>query len=265
MSAAVLDRAMDLVRDGRGPFHLQLTGGEPTLVPQSIERAVRRARSITRPCTIGIQTNGSLLDAGLVKFFRHFGVQVGLSLDGPPAVQESLLGEAAKTFRGLQLLESHGVPFRVTTVVSGANVGHLDRLVWTLAAFGRARGLGLDLLVRKGRAGASALRAGVGAMMAALDAANRGRPAACFPAARPWEMHALPRAACGNRSRIAWRFREPSVCPARAAPAVRWKAAARRLPQPAPLQPVRPSGTDLRPVSGVACTPAGMALRNKSR
>jgi uncharacterized protein len=187
MSAAVLDRALDLVRDGRGPFHLQLTGGEPTLVPQSIERAVRRARSLTRPCTIGIQTNGTLLDAGLVEFFRRFGVQVGVSLDGPPTVQESLRGEAAKTFRGLQLLESHGVPFRVTTVVSGANVGHLDRLVWTLAGFGRARGIGLDLLVRKGRAGApaavetagaSALRTGVGAMMAALDAANQCRAAA---------------------------------------------------------------------------------------
>jgi len=137
-----------------------------------------------RSVTIGIQTNGTCLNPDLVELFRTFDVQVGVSLDGPPAVHHALRGQASQTLRGLQLLEARGVPFRVTTVVSRENVGHLDRLVWLLAGFGQARGIGLDLLVRKGRAiqgsavapaDASALRNGLHAMAAALQAVNRWR------------------------------------------------------------------------------------------
>lgn len=185
MSWSVLDRALDRVGPEKGPFHLQLTGGEPTLVPALIERAVRKVRIPGRSDTIGIQTNGTCLNPDLVELFRTFDVQVGVSLDGPPAVHHALRGQASQTLHGLQLLEARGVPFRVTTVVSRENVGHLDRLVWLLAGFGQARDIGLDLLVHKGRAihgGAvapadvPALRSGLHAMVAALQAVNRRRP-----------------------------------------------------------------------------------------
>jgi uncharacterized protein len=99
-------------------------------------------------------------------------------------VQQRLRGQAAQTFRGLKLLEASGVPFRVTTVVSNENVRHLASLVWVLAGFEQARGLGLDLLVRKGRAengnGArpatpEALRQGVHGLLDAFEAVNRRR------------------------------------------------------------------------------------------
>lgn len=184
MSAAVLDRALTLVQGGERPFHLQITGGEPTLVPVLIEQAVRRARVLMRPCTIGIQTNGTCLTPDLVRMFKTFDVQVGVSLDGPPAVHQELRGQVKQTLRGLQLLEDYNVPFRVTTVVSRNNVKYLDRLVWVLAGFGQARGIGLDLLVNKGRAGqdsnvfsagALALRRGVRSMLAVLRAVNDRR------------------------------------------------------------------------------------------
>lgn len=186
MSRTVLDRALDCLKPEEGSFHLQITGGEPTLVPALIEQAVRLARIPGRSVTIGIQTNGTCLNPDLVELFRTFNVQVGVSLDGPPAVHQELRGQVSQTLRGLQLLEARGVPFRVTTVVSRVNVGHLDRLVWLLAGFGQARGIGLDLLVRKGRAihggdgdvaptDVPALRSGLHAMVAALQTVNRRR------------------------------------------------------------------------------------------
>ena len=90
---------------------------------------------------------------------------------------------AAQTLRGLQQLEAAGIPFTVTTVVTRTNVLFLDRLVLTLAGFACARGIGLDLLVSKGRARDGAvepatgrdLEKGLRAMVATLDAVNTAR------------------------------------------------------------------------------------------
>lgn len=152
MSIATLDKAFDLAIAGSGPLHVQLTGGEPTLVPELIEAAAQRALTVPRSCTMGIQTNGTCLNMQMIALLKRYQIQVGVSLDGPPAIQEEVRGKSAETLRGLQLLESCGLPFRVTTVVSDRNVADLERLAWLLAGFRQALGLGLDLLVVKGKA-----------------------------------------------------------------------------------------------------------------
>ncbi len=152
MSENVLDRALDLVSEGEGHLHIQVTGGEPTLVPDLVNMVLVKAKKkIRRPYSIGIQTNGTLLDAELVVKLKAFNVQVGVSIDGPPAVHEIMRSNARATFRSLALLESFGMPFRVTTVVTRENVLFLDKLIYALAGFESFRGIGLDLLVRKGR------------------------------------------------------------------------------------------------------------------
>lgn len=182
MPEAVMQRALSLAAFGGEPFHLQLTGGEPALAPRLIERAAELARNAG--CrSIGIQTNAICLTPDLLNLFKRYAVQVGVSLDGPPAVHEQQRGMAAQTLRGLKQLEEAGIPFRVTTVVTGANVLFLDRLVLTLAGFACARGIGLDPLVCKGRAKNGAvgpanrrdLVRGLQAMVAALDFVNAGR------------------------------------------------------------------------------------------
>lgn len=52
-----------------------------------------------------------------------------MSVDGPPAVQQQQRGMAVETFKGLGILESVGIPFRITTVVTQANAAKLDQLV----------------------------------------------------------------------------------------------------------------------------------------
>ncbi len=152
MANTTLDQAFALAAQGSGPLHVQLSGGEPTLVPELIEAAAGHVAALHRACTMGIQTNGTCLNERLIALFKRYQLQVGVSLDGPPAIQEQVRGRAAETLRGLQLLESYGVPFRVTTVVSNRNVEYLDRLAWLLAGFRQALGVGLDLLVVKGQA-----------------------------------------------------------------------------------------------------------------
>lgn len=185
MDPSILERAFARVASGSGPLHIQLTGGEPCLAPHLIEAACERARHLSRPYTMGLQSNGTCLTPQVIDLIRTYGLQVGISLDGSPKTQQSLRGQAAETLRGLILLESEQIPFRVTTVVSGENVGQLDRLAWLLSAFRQARGIGLDLLVNKGSAGsvdhapiaatAEALKGGLCSLTKALAAINAQR------------------------------------------------------------------------------------------
>ncbi len=152
MPGPMIRQAIGIAAEDGHPFHLQLTGGEPTLVPASIEKAAILASETGLCRSMGIQTNGTVLTTDVMALFKRYGFQVGVSLDGSPEIHQKQRGMAAETFRGLRMLEDAGIPFRVTTVVTKTNVLFLDQLILTLAAFSCARGVGLDLLIHKGRA-----------------------------------------------------------------------------------------------------------------
>ncbi len=185
MTSDVIRRAISLAVSGGQPFHLQLTGGEPTLVPGLVEEAASLAFNAGECFSIGIQTNGTCLTSDLIAIIKKYQMEVGVSLDGPPSIHEQQRGRASETFRGLQLLERENIPFRVTTVVTQDNVPFLDRPVLSLSGFGCARGIGLDLLVAKGRtikgsggvstADLPSLQKGLQSMLKTLDALNAER------------------------------------------------------------------------------------------
>jgi len=182
MADGVLDQALDLV-DHDKPCHIQITGGEPTLVPDKISRIAQRSRLMQVKPNLAIQTNATLLTRELGQLFKKYAFQVGVSLDGPPDIQDLQRGLASETLRGLQLLETMNIPFRVTTVVTRDNVPHLAKLALLLAGFKNSRGIGLDLLVHKGRAADNGikppspteLRGGITSLIATLRAVNRHR------------------------------------------------------------------------------------------
>ncbi len=183
MSRAVMSRALQLVGASGQPCHVQLSGGEPTLVPDLIGMVVEQLRPLRSRVSLGLQTNATSLTPALVDLLRDAQVQVGVSLDGPPAVHDALRGGFARTYKGLQVLEARGVPFRVTAVVSAANVGSLDLLALLLASFRQAQGLALDLLTVKGAASRgevrpaapAALRQGVRQLLQTLTFINQQR------------------------------------------------------------------------------------------
>ena len=152
MSPEVIVQAIRLAAEDGHPFHLQLTGGEPTLVPMLIRKAAEVAEISGRCQSMGIQTNGTLLSPDIIGILKKHAFQVGVSLDGPPMIHAYQRGRAGDTLRGLQQLENAGIPFGTTTVVTHANAADLAAVALILSGFRQARGIGLDLLVNKGRA-----------------------------------------------------------------------------------------------------------------
>ncbi|MEY9995268.1 uncharacterized protein ABIE67_007300 [Streptomyces sp. V4I8] len=72
-----------------GRVHVVLHGGEPLLAgPAAIGRIADAVSSAMPPSTalsLGVQTNGTLLDARFLEVFSRWGIKVGVSLDGTDA------------------------------------------------------------------------------------------------------------------------------------------------------------------------------------
>ncbi len=152
MSPSTALAALELAALSGQPFHVQMAGGEPTLEPGLIETVAKQVRRRGWPASLAVQTNGVAVNRGLAALFKRWGIGVGVSLDGPPVVQERLRGRAAEVWQGLDELSRAGVDFGVTAVVSADNLAELPRLALLLGRWPHARGLGLDLLVRRGNA-----------------------------------------------------------------------------------------------------------------
>lgn len=150
MPLEVVRAALRLAGASGLPFHVQLAGGEPTLEPGSIEAIGRMVRSAGWPATMALQTNATLLDGRLLAVCKRYRIDINVSIDGPPPVQERIRGNAKASFHGLELLSRSQVPVCATAVLSDANVAYLAELILCLASFSNVRGLGLDPLVRKG-------------------------------------------------------------------------------------------------------------------
>src|SRR6202049_2312212 len=108
-------------------------GGEPTLMGlEFFERAVALQRKFSQGKQIRntLQTNGTLLDDDWGAFLKREGFLVGVSLDGPRALNDvarpDKQGNSSydNTLRGLAALSRHGVDFNVLVTVSSANVSH---------------------------------------------------------------------------------------------------------------------------------------------
>jgi uncharacterized protein len=183
MTRRTAGAALELAASAGLPCHVQLAGGEPTLVPELVEWVITEIRRRRLPATIGIQTNATHLTPSLVRLFLENRVDVGVSVDGPPPVQETLRGHAADTFRGLALLRDQGVPVTVTTVLTSLNTPYLGYLALSLAMFPNVLGLALDPLVERGSAASrpdlvaspETIAIGVGSLHHRLAGLNRMR------------------------------------------------------------------------------------------
>jgi uncharacterized protein len=160
MTPEIIGRSLALAATGAEPLHVQLTGGEPTLRPDLLALAAEEARRLPRPVTLAMQTNGTRLTPDLVNLCQTRNIEIGVSLDGPPAINEITRGGSRELLAGLRQLETRGVDFNVTAVLSRANTGFIADLPLILAGFAHARGFGLDLLIKKGRGGVEPAKTG---------------------------------------------------------------------------------------------------------
>jgi uncharacterized protein len=119
MSAATFAQTGERMAEHAEQYGLEeveaiLHGGEPTLLGR---KGIAAAVSTLRGCMpagvrmhVGMQTNATLLDRPLLDTLREHGVRVGVSLDGPPEVNDKFRiypngrGSSEDTIRGLTLL-----------------------------------------------------------------------------------------------------------------------------------------------------------------
>jgi len=105
-------------------------GGETTLLPISFYKKAMLAQArLRRPGQIvvnSLQTNGTLIDDEWACFFRDARFDIGVSIDGPPDVQNKMRpyasgkGSFDDVVRGIEALRRRGVPHGVIMVVDHA-------------------------------------------------------------------------------------------------------------------------------------------------
>ena len=112
-------------REG-GPF--SLFGGEALLVPKA-DLETLWAWGLSRWGSNGIQTNGTLIDEDHIRLFRQYRVDVGISIDGPGALNdvrwagslEKTRAATAKTEAAIARLCQEGLPPSLIITLSRAN------------------------------------------------------------------------------------------------------------------------------------------------
>lgn len=150
-------QAVDLAGRSRQPFILQFTGGEPLLAFDVLQRVTERVEECRYPAVLQLQTNASLLTDEIAVYLKQHKIAVGVSLDGRPAVNDSLrkskeeTSASEATIRGIRILAAHKIAIGLTCVVTAVNVKELSGIIQMAYYLGNVRQIGFDLLRCQGR------------------------------------------------------------------------------------------------------------------
>ena len=199
MSWQTAQQAMELVRAQPRSALVELAGGEPLLNFDLIRRLLETYGKDTR---FALQSNGLLLDKAKLDFLAEHGVGLGLSLDGPPRINDLTRGSSSRVLQALELLNREGAGVNLTVVLSRHNVESIPELILLCARYRAVRVINLDLLRTLGRAHGAELQptpaqiaAMVPEMLAALAFVNQRR----FPPLKVREVEqTIKRAAEGQ-------------------------------------------------------------------
>jgi uncharacterized protein len=111
-------------------------GGEPTLAGiDFFEKFVRIVREVNRkevPVTYTLQTNATLIDAEWARFLKRENFLVGVSIDGPRAINDTLRisRDGSPSYRrvmtGVQALRDEGVQINVLSVVTALTADNVE-------------------------------------------------------------------------------------------------------------------------------------------
>lgn len=106
-------------------------GGEPTLLGLTFfKKALELQKKYCKPGMVirnTLQTNGILLDQTWCRFLRQNNFLVGISIDGPGELHDTLRkdnsgkGTFDRVMKGLSLLKKHGVEYNILCTVNSAN------------------------------------------------------------------------------------------------------------------------------------------------
>jgi len=163
MTGDIAGQALRLLDRAPGRTLVELAGGEPLLNFELIRFLLKKYGGRFR---FALQTNGLLLDAPKLDFLVEHGVGMGLSLDGPPGVNDRTRGSSGGALRALELADRQGVGVNLTVVLSRHNVESIPELILLCARYRAVRVINLDLIRALGRAGETELQPTAGQIAA---------------------------------------------------------------------------------------------------
>lgn len=106
---------------------LSFSGGEPLLY-RGLSKVAREALRLGY--RVNLITNGLTLNRRRVEELAEWASLVGVSLDGPKSIHESIRGARTfeRTLAGLPILRECGVPFGIAHTVTSTSLPHLPEL-----------------------------------------------------------------------------------------------------------------------------------------
>ncbi len=109
-------------------------GGEPLLLGRNkVDAAVYAIAALSREHNVhvsfGIQTNGTLLSEAWIDWFERRRIRVGVSLDGPPLINDVWRKNGCITEKWLRRLAKRGVRYGIVSMLNRANVQNVEELV----------------------------------------------------------------------------------------------------------------------------------------
>jgi len=125
-----------LFEETRDRVDIVFQGGEPMLAGidfyKSAMQYIKEYNTNKIPCTVSVQTNGTLINSEWCEFFAQNDILIGISLDGDNAVHSALRHdiEGNSTFprviKSIELLKKYSVSFNILTVVTRRLAGHIE-------------------------------------------------------------------------------------------------------------------------------------------
>lgn len=133
MSESVLDHMIKSYMATEQPIYSFVwQGGEPTLMGidffRKVVRLQEKYKRVSTTITNSIQTNATLIDEEMAKYFERYHFFVGCSLDGPAETHNRYRHTStgnpshASVLRSIKLLKRYKVEFNILTLVSQSNV-----------------------------------------------------------------------------------------------------------------------------------------------
>ena len=140
---AAIDSALDTCEQG---LTLVLHGGEPFLqfrrIKKIVEYAERKADTLSKELHFSLQTNATILTEEIVDFVKNHRIGLGVSFDGINTANDEVRvwrngkGSSSQILNGIRLLQQHGLPVNIITVVTKHNADRLYDVVLNLQEMG---------------------------------------------------------------------------------------------------------------------------------
>jgi len=120
---------------------ISFSGGEPLSRKDFIELATHAGRQGFK--SVGVATNGTLIDGQMARRLRDTGIDVQVSIDGDRAeihdAQRGVPGAFDKALAGIRNLQQAGCPVSVCTSVTRLNVEGIPAIIALMEGLGVAR------------------------------------------------------------------------------------------------------------------------------